>query len=148
MTVILCILLKLSFIHSSIQLTSQHPYMETFIGKPHVYTIDVNNLDLVEATIKEIISLEVRQFSAEQTFELHSFTETKLLIYYLAEPKLVAGYLCMLFPSCFLFVCLFVCFFKVKPFLPYEWTPGGMLERLNAFVEKMVSSLGGNTIPM
>ncbi|XP_073232916.1 alpha-1,6-mannosylglycoprotein 6-beta-N-acetylglucosaminyltransferase A-like [Porites lutea] len=57
--------------------------METFIGKPHVYTIDVNKLNLVEATIKEIISLEV------------------------------------------------------KPFLPYEWTPGGMLERLNAFVEKM-----------
>jgi len=70
--------------------------METFIGKPHVYTIDVNNLDLVEATIKEIISLEVRQFSVEQTFELHSFTDTNL--YYLAEPKLVAGYLCMLFP--------------------------------------------------
>ncbi|CAH3195629.1 unnamed protein product, partial [Porites evermanni] len=65
------------------ELTSQHPYMETFIGKPHVYTIDVNNLDLVEVTIKEIMSLEV------------------------------------------------------KPFLPYEWTPGGMLERLNAFVEKM-----------
>ncbi|XP_073232225.1 alpha-1,6-mannosylglycoprotein 6-beta-N-acetylglucosaminyltransferase A-like [Porites lutea] len=65
------------------EVTSQHPYMETFIGKPHVYTIDVNNLNLVEATIKEIISLEV------------------------------------------------------KPFLPYEWTPGGMLERLNAFVEKM-----------
>ena len=54
--------------------------METFIGKPHVYTIDVNNLDLVEATIKEILSLEVRHFSVEQTFELHFFTDTKPLL--------------------------------------------------------------------
>ena len=54
--------------------------METFIGKPHVYTIDVNNLDLVEVTITEIMSLEVSQFSVEQTFELHSFTDTKPLL--------------------------------------------------------------------
>ena len=145
MTVILCILLKVSFIHSSIQLTSQHPYMETFIGKRHVYTIDINNLDLVEATIKEIISLEVRQFSAEQTFEPHSFTETKLL---LSSRTKTCCWLSLYALPFMLFVCLFVYFFKVKPFRPYEWTPGGMLERLNAFVEKMVSSLGGNTIPM
>ena len=44
---------------SELQLTSQHPYAETFIGKPHVYTIDISNLELVESTIKEIISLEV-----------------------------------------------------------------------------------------
>ena len=146
LTVILCILLKVSFIHSFIdQLTSQHPYMETFIGKPHVYTIDVNNLDLVEATIKEIISLEVRQFSAEQAFELHSFTETKPLLS--NRPK-TCCWLSLYALPLMLFVCLFVYFFKLKPFLPYEWTPGGMLERLNAFVEKMVSSLGGNKIPM
>ena len=108
MTVILCILLKVSFIHSSIQLTSQHPYMETFIGKPHVYTIDVNNLDLVEATIKEIISLEVRQFSAEQTFELHSFTETKLL---LSSRTKTCCWLSLYALPFMLFVCLFVCLF-------------------------------------
>ena len=34
--------------------------METFIGKPHVYTIDVNNLELVESTVKEILSSEVK----------------------------------------------------------------------------------------
>ena len=33
--------------------------MEMFIGKPHVYTIDVNNLELVESTVKEILSSEV-----------------------------------------------------------------------------------------
>lgn len=65
------------------ELTSQHPYMETFIGKPHVYTIDIKNLDLVESTVKEILSSEV------------------------------------------------------KPFLPYEWTPKGMLERVNTFTENL-----------
>ena len=34
--------------------------METFIGKPYVYTIDVNNLELVESTLKEILSSEVK----------------------------------------------------------------------------------------
>ena len=42
------------------QLTSQHPYMETFIKKPHVYTIDINDLGLVEASIKEIVSRKVK----------------------------------------------------------------------------------------
>lgn len=44
------------------QLTSQHPYMETFVGKPYAHTIDINNLDLVESTVKEIISKEVILF--------------------------------------------------------------------------------------
>ncbi|CAH3176440.1 unnamed protein product [Porites lobata] len=64
-------------------LTSQHPYMETFIKKPHVYTIDINDLGLVEASIKEIVSR------------------------------------------------------KVTPYLPYEWTTNGMLERVNMFTEKL-----------
>lgn len=64
-------------------LTSQHPYMETFVGKPYTHTIDINNLDLVESTIKEIISKEV------------------------------------------------------PPFLPFEWTTKGMLERVNMFLEKL-----------
>jgi len=64
-------------------LTSQHPYMETFIGKPQVYTIDIDDFNLVESTIKEIVSR------------------------------------------------------KVMPFLPYEWTTKGMLERVNMFVEKL-----------
>lgn len=69
---------------TSRQLASQNPYMETFIGKPYVYTIDVNNFELVESTVKEILSSEA-----------------------------------------------------VKPYLPYEWTPKGMLERVNIFTEKM-----------
>ena len=34
--------------------------METFIKKPHVYTIDINDLGLVEASIKEIVSRKVK----------------------------------------------------------------------------------------
>ena len=83
--------------------------METFIGKPHVYTIDVNNLDLVEATIKEILSLEVGQFSVEQTFELHSFTNTKPL---LSSRTKTCCWLSLYVVSlmCFVFICL-VCLF-------------------------------------
>ena len=42
-----------------LQLTSQHPYAEVFIGKPHVFTIDIKNLSLVEETVKEILNTEV-----------------------------------------------------------------------------------------
>ena len=30
---------------------------------------------------------------------------------------------------------------QVKPYLPFEWTPKGMLERVNAFTEYLVSLL-------
>ncbi|XP_058948296.2 alpha-1,6-mannosylglycoprotein 6-beta-N-acetylglucosaminyltransferase A-like isoform X2 [Pocillopora verrucosa] len=62
-------------------LTSQHPYAEVFIGKPHVFTVDISNLSLVEEAVKEMLRTEV------------------------------------------------------KPYLPREWTPKGMLERVNAFTE-------------
>lgn len=52
----------------SFQLTSQHPYMETFIGKPHVYTIDINDLELVDSTLKEILSSEVSLSTADRCF--------------------------------------------------------------------------------
>ncbi|XP_078344824.1 alpha-1,6-mannosylglycoprotein 6-beta-N-acetylglucosaminyltransferase A-like isoform X2 [Oculina patagonica] len=42
-------------------LTSQHPYAEVFIGKPHVFTVDINNLTLVEETVKEILNTEVSE---------------------------------------------------------------------------------------
>ena len=37
------------------QVTSQHPYAEQFIGEPHVYTIDIKNLTLVRETIEQIL---------------------------------------------------------------------------------------------
>lgn len=44
------------------QLTSQHPYAEVFIGEPHVITVDIGNLTLVEDTVKRILNLEVSFF--------------------------------------------------------------------------------------
>lgn len=37
------------------QVTSQHPYAEVFIGKPHVYTIDINNLTEVHEAVQAIL---------------------------------------------------------------------------------------------
>ena len=45
-----------------LQLTSQHPYAEVFIGEPHVVTVDIGNLSLVEDTVKRILNLEVSIF--------------------------------------------------------------------------------------
>jgi len=42
------------------KLTSQHPYAERFIGKPHVYTVDVNDLKAVEQALDEIDEKVVR----------------------------------------------------------------------------------------
>ena len=39
----------------SLQLTSQHPYAEQFIGEPYVYTIDIRNLDDVKETVNKIL---------------------------------------------------------------------------------------------
>ena len=41
------------------QLASQHPYAEKFIGKPYVYTVDINNNEEVEEAVKEILQMEV-----------------------------------------------------------------------------------------
>ena len=43
---------------------------------------------------------------------------------------------------------LFMAFvLKVKPYLPHEWTPKGMLERVNAFSEYYVSAVRRHIIP-
>ncbi|XP_030627818.1 alpha-1,6-mannosylglycoprotein 6-beta-N-acetylglucosaminyltransferase A [Chanos chanos] len=63
------------------ELTSQHPYAEVYIGKPHVWTVDINNPEEVEGAIKSILSQ------------------------------------------------------KIEPYLPYEFTCEGMLQRVNAFIE-------------
>ena len=99
------------------QLTSQHPYAEVFIGKPHVFTVDINNLTLVEETIKEILNTEVSVLSLP--------VELSVLLSY----------------HVFVVVVL-----KVKPYLPHEWTPKGMLERVNAFSEYYVSVVGSNSL--
>ncbi|KAM3851358.1 alpha-1,6-mannosylglycoprotein 6-beta-N-acetylglucosaminyltransferase A isoform 1-T7 [Vipera latastei] len=64
------------------ELTSQHPYAEVYIGKPHVWTVNINDLSEVEKALKAILSQ------------------------------------------------------KIEPYLPFEFTCEGMLQRMNVFIEK------------
>uniref|UniRef100_A0A8D2MY05 alpha-1,6-mannosyl-glycoprotein 6-beta-N-acetylglucosaminyltransferase n=1 Tax=Zonotrichia albicollis TaxID=44394 RepID=A0A8D2MY05_ZONAL len=66
---------------TSREVSSQHPYAEDFIGKPHVWTVDYNNSEEFEAAIKTIMRTEV------------------------------------------------------DPYLPYEYTCEGMLERIHAYIQ-------------
>ncbi|NXQ76478.1 MGT5B acetylglucosaminyltransferase, partial [Quiscalus mexicanus] len=69
---------------SVFQVSSQHPYAEDFIGKPHVWTVDYNNSEEFEAAIKTIMRTQV------------------------------------------------------DPYLPYEYTCEGMLERIHAYIQHQV----------
>lgn len=42
------------------QLTSQHPYAEVYIGKPHVWTVDISDLSEVEKAVKAILNQKVK----------------------------------------------------------------------------------------
>ncbi|KAL2087901.1 hypothetical protein ACEWY4_016729 [Coilia grayii] len=64
------------------ELTSQHPYAEVYIGKPHVWTVDIENPQEVQRAVRAILSQ------------------------------------------------------KIEPYLPYEFTCEGMLQRVNALIEK------------
>ncbi|POI36097.1 hypothetical protein CIB84_000150 [Bambusicola thoracicus] len=72
----------LQFLLRETKLTSQHPYAEVYIGKPHVWTVDINDLSEVEKAVKSILNQ------------------------------------------------------KIDPYLPYEFTCEGMLQRMNAFIER------------
>nr|XP_046187648.1 alpha-1,6-mannosylglycoprotein 6-beta-N-acetylglucosaminyltransferase B-like isoform X1 [Oncorhynchus gorbuscha] len=66
---------------TSRQVSSQHPYAEQYIGRPHVITVDFNNSQEFESAIREIMKT------------------------------------------------------KVEPYLPYEYTCEGMLERVHAYIQ-------------
>ncbi|XP_029456257.1 alpha-1,6-mannosylglycoprotein 6-beta-N-acetylglucosaminyltransferase B isoform X2 [Rhinatrema bivittatum] len=66
---------------TSREVSSQHPYVEQFIGKPHVWTVDYNNSREFEDAVKAIMRT------------------------------------------------------KVEPYLPFEYTCEGMLERLHAYIQ-------------
>ncbi|KAL7991752.1 hypothetical protein Chor_016008, partial [Crotalus horridus] len=72
----------LQFLLRGTKLTSQHPYAEVYIGKPHVWTVNINDLSEVEQALKAISSQ------------------------------------------------------KIEPYLPFEFTCEGMLQRMNVFIEK------------
>lgn len=44
----------------SLKLTSQHPYAEVYIGKPHVWTVDIENSAEVEKAIRSILGQKVK----------------------------------------------------------------------------------------
>nr|XP_046163411.1 alpha-1,6-mannosylglycoprotein 6-beta-N-acetylglucosaminyltransferase B-like isoform X4 [Oncorhynchus gorbuscha] len=66
---------------TSRQVSSQHPYAEQYIGRPHVITVDFNNSQEFESAIRDILRT------------------------------------------------------KVEPYLPYEYTCEGMLERVHAYIQ-------------
>ncbi|XP_035380684.1 alpha-1,6-mannosylglycoprotein 6-beta-N-acetylglucosaminyltransferase B isoform X1 [Electrophorus electricus] len=66
---------------TSREVSSQHPYAEQYIGRPHVMTVDYNNSEEFETAVREIMRT------------------------------------------------------KVEPYLPYEYTCEGMLERVHAYIE-------------
>uniref|UniRef100_A0A7M4EIA2 alpha-1,6-mannosyl-glycoprotein 6-beta-N-acetylglucosaminyltransferase n=1 Tax=Crocodylus porosus TaxID=8502 RepID=A0A7M4EIA2_CROPO len=58
---------------TSREVSSQHPYVEDFIGKPHVWTVDYNNSEEFEAAIKAImktkgLTLPLPPYSLTQAF--------------------------------------------------------------------------------
>ncbi|XP_068162098.1 alpha-1,6-mannosylglycoprotein 6-beta-N-acetylglucosaminyltransferase B-like [Antennarius striatus] len=48
------------------QISSQHPYAETFIGKPHVWTVDTTNKTDVREAIRAILHTEVKSFTPRE----------------------------------------------------------------------------------
>lgn len=54
-----------------LQVFSQHPYAENFIGKPHVWTVDYNNSEEFEAAVKAIMKTQVRPTPARNSVGPH-----------------------------------------------------------------------------
>ncbi|XP_042364188.1 alpha-1,6-mannosylglycoprotein 6-beta-N-acetylglucosaminyltransferase B-like [Plectropomus leopardus] len=48
------------------RISSQHPYAEKFIGKPHVWTVDVTNKTEVREAIRAILRTEVKPFTPRE----------------------------------------------------------------------------------
>ena len=53
--------------------------MEIFVGEPHVYTINIDNLEAVESTLKKIMSSQVRNLIVAKqwlTWSIERFSTT------------------------------------------------------------------------
>lgn len=66
------------------QVSSQHPYAEQYIGRPHVITIDYNNTEEFDATIREILRINVRIIL---TFPLFNPKNSHQRSFLTVEPK-------------------------------------------------------------
>jgi len=85
-------------------LTSQNPYTEMFIGKPYVYTVDIDNLAELTAALKEIATKPVRP-------RVWYDTSGGILFTHMLSPQ------------------------NPPPYLPYEFTYEGLLERVAIYLE-------------
>lgn len=65
-----------SILHPS-QVSSQHPYAEQYIGRPHVMTVDYNNSQEFDSAIREIMSTKVQLFHYVFLDSLVSLAVTK-----------------------------------------------------------------------
>lgn len=92
------------------QVTSQHPYAEA-IGEPYVWMVDMDNSTDVERVVKSIINQTVSMF-------LKSSTESQDSTGSLHSPSVSP--------------------FQIEPYVPYEFTCEGMLQRVNVLVERQV----------
>lgn len=67
----------------SLQLTSQHPYAEVYVGQPHVWTVDIENSAEVEKAIRSILSQKVRlkhtDESVPEADQLRRMTQVRCL---------------------------------------------------------------------
>lgn len=61
------------------QLTSQNPYAEQYIGKPHVFTVDINNADKLRLAIKEALSTKVSAYLPKE-FQMEGMLQ-RLAVY-------------------------------------------------------------------
>ncbi|XP_037134392.1 alpha-1,6-mannosylglycoprotein 6-beta-N-acetylglucosaminyltransferase B-like isoform X2 [Syngnathus acus] len=72
---------------TSRKISSQHPYAEEFIGRPHVWTVDVTNETRVREAVREILRTEVkplapREFSCEGMLErVHHYITQQVTSY-------------------------------------------------------------------
>ncbi|KAK3083190.1 hypothetical protein FSP39_016376 [Pinctada imbricata] len=60
---------------TSRELTSQHPYIEQFIGPPYSYTVDINNMGEVEAVLNKVLN----QSSKFESYMPYEYTEEGML---------------------------------------------------------------------
>jgi alpha-1,3(6)-mannosylglycoprotein beta-1,6-N-acetyl-glucosaminyltransferase len=79
---------------SHLQISSQNPYAERFIGAPHVLTVSIENATELESAVRLALTSQV------------------------PSPPLIS------------------CLSQVTPYLPVEFTPEGMLQRVDALVQK------------
>ncbi|KAA0705259.1 Alpha-1,6-mannosylglycoprotein 6-beta-N-acetylglucosaminyltransferase B [Triplophysa tibetana] len=98
---------------TSREVSSQHPYAEHYIGKPHVITADFNNSEEFEAAVREssMSSSNTNQCRALKRLQQNQHRDR-------SNPH-----------------CDFCVFSQVEPLIPFEYTCEGMLERVNAYIQ-------------